>query len=719
MSEPRERLFPSGIVAEWLIIFLLSIGLLLPSYTIRPTMVLANESRGGHDSIAADSLSNVWYLAEGYTGGDFDEWILIQNPNPTGAQITAVFMLPNRPSVTRQYLLRPNSRFSIHVDEIVPHGSVSTKIESDQPVIAERAMYFNLRGKDGGHNSLGVTAPSTTWYLAEGYTGGDFDQWVLIQNPSSSSANIRATFMKRAGGVVQKTYVVSGSSRFTIHVDEILPDDEVSVKIESTNGVGVIVERSMYFNHRGKKGGHNSIGVTDPSTKWYLAEGYTGDGFDEWILIQNPNATQADVIVTYNIKEGDPVYSTCSIPAFSRYSIHVDEVPFLDSAEVSTQLESNQPIVAERAMYFEYENKIGGHCSLGATSLSNCWYLAEGYTGGGFDEWVLIQNPNSAAVDVMLTYFVRDGAPVYSTHTIPASSRYSIHVDELPYLGSAEVSVKIDADKPVAVERATYFVYQTTSLFDVAHALDTIWFLSTAIGPRKAGTDCENQAGNYIKSQFEEMGYEVSTQSFVLTNGAASRNVIVTKPGTSSDHLVIGAHYDSKANSPGANDNASGVGVLLELARALKGIEIKPTVEFVAFGAEEIIDSHLDHHHFGSRHYVHTLSDAQKNQIMGMISLDMVGVGPSAHIGCMELQPKVVVDNLIIAASNVNQPVSYFKTKPWSDHEAFERAGIPVAWIEWKDDPNYHSSYDTFDKISESNIEATGKTVLEYILNQD
>ncbi len=85
----------------------------------------------------------------------------------------------------------------------------------------------------------------------------------------------------------------------------------------------------------------------------------------------------------------------------------------------------------------------------------------------------------------------------------------------------------------------------------------------------------------------------------------------------------------------------------------------------------------------------------------------------------MEIQSKVVADGLILAASNVNYQASYFKTNAWSDHEAFERAGVSTAWIEWKDDPNYHSPNDTFDKISATDIESTGKTVLEYILSQD
>ncbi len=68
--------------------------------------------------------------------------------------------------------------------------------------------------------------------------------------------------------------------------------------------------------------------------------------------------------------------------------------------------------------------------------------------------------------------------------------------------------------------------------------------------------------------------------------------------------IVIGAHIDTVAVSPGGNDNASGVAVVLELARDLRDADIVATVQFVVFGAEEMTDSNADHHHYGSRQFV-------------------------------------------------------------------------------------------------------------------
>ncbi len=318
---------------------------------------------GGHNSIGSTSPSTTWYLAEGYTGGSFDEYVLIQNPNQVAANATVTFMLPGGATKVANYKINPNGRFTIHVDEIVPDSSVSTKIQSDQPVVAERSMYFDNQGKKDGHDSIGVTAPSNDWYLAEGYTGGDFDTWVLIQNPNPAPTNVNVTFMLPDGSTKLYSRTLPANSRHTIHVDEILPDASVSTTIHSTDQP-VIAERAMYFNYQGRDGGHDSIGVTSPANTWYLAEGYTGSGFDEYVLIQNPGPNWANPTVTFLLPNGSTKSQSYSLPPNSRHTIHVDQI--VPDSSVSTKIYSDgQPVIAERAMYFDYNGNRGGHASIG------------------------------------------------------------------------------------------------------------------------------------------------------------------------------------------------------------------------------------------------------------------------------------------------------------------------------------------------------------------
>lgn len=94
-------------------------------------------------------------------------------------------------------------------------------------------------------------------------------------------------------------------------------------------------------------------------------------------------------------------------------------------------------------------------------------------------------------------------------------------------------------------------------------------------------------AANYIARTFTELGYQVSRQKFTV-RGEEFENIIADFPEAAADAPVIllGAHYDSHRN-PGADDNASGVAALLELARLLRDQPFRARVTFVAFANEE------------------------------------------------------------------------------------------------------------------------------------
>ncbi|NPV60688.1 MAG: hypothetical protein HPY75_13655 [Actinobacteria bacterium] len=296
--------------------------------------------------------------------------------------------------------------------------------------MAERAVYFNYNGKEGGHDSIGVTEPANTWYLAEGYTGGDFDTWVLVQNPGSEDARVTLSFQLPPGkSAPDKEIVLPAGTRQSIHLDELegLSDTDVSTKV--TSDKPVVAERAVYFNYNGKEGGHDSIGVTEPANTWYLAEGYTGGDFDTWVLVQNPGSEDARVTLSFQLPPGKSAPDKeIVLPAGTRQSIHLDELEGLSDTDVSTKVTSDKPVVAERAVYFNYNGKEGGHDSIGVTEPANTWYLAEGYTGGDFDTWVLVQNPGSEDARVTLSFQLPPGKSAPDKEIVlPAGTRQSIH----------------------------------------------------------------------------------------------------------------------------------------------------------------------------------------------------------------------------------------------------------------------------------------------------
>jgi len=414
-------------------------------------------SRLGFPSTLFDILSS-----------NFDEYILVYNPNDKPAIVTFTFMQPDGNNSNEIVEVGPNSRFSLKVNDYVQFSEVSTRVVADEPIVAERAMYFNYHGTNDGSASVGLPQPAQRWYFAEGYTAESFDTFILIENPNDEIAQVKCTFMLPGGKTIEQSASVGACSRTTIAVDQIpgLSSTEVSTLVESTNGVGIVADRSVYFDRSGIGGGHCAQGVQAPSSEWYLAEGYTGGKFDTYILVQNPSEEKASVEATFMKEGGENIKKSYNIPAHSRFTIWCDAIQGLEDAQFSTRLVSKNGvgIIAERAMYFDYRGRKGGSDSPGVTSPALDWYLAEGYTADDFDTWVLIQNPDSKTADIQVVFAKPDGTKVERTYKVPSHSRFTISVDSIPTLEATEVSTRVSSKNgvKVIVERAMYFDYHAS-----------------------------------------------------------------------------------------------------------------------------------------------------------------------------------------------------------------------------------------------------------------
>jgi hypothetical protein len=393
-----------------------------------------------------------WYLAEGSTAGGMETWVLVQNPNDSEAEVELTYITPAGAIPGPREKIPANSRKTYEVAKTVPDTwEVSTKVTSDKEVIAERAMYGN--GRTWGTDSIGVTAPATTWYLAEGSTAGGMETWVLVQNPNDKEADVSLTYMTPSGARPGPREKIPANSRKTYEVAKTVPDTwEVSTKVTSENGVGVTAERAMYGN--GRTWAHDSVGTATISKNWYLAEGSTAGGMETWVLVQNPNDSEAEVELTYITPAGAIPGPREKIPANSRKTYEVAKtVP--DTWEVSTKVTSDKEVIAERAMYGN--GRTWGTDSIGVTAPATTWYLAEGSTAGGMETWVLVQNPNDKEADVSLTYMTPSGARPGPREKIPANSRKTYEVAKtVP--DTWEVSTKVTSENGVGVtaERAMY-----------------------------------------------------------------------------------------------------------------------------------------------------------------------------------------------------------------------------------------------------------------------
>ena len=239
--------------------------------------------------------------------------------------------------------------------------------------------------------------------------------------------------------------------------------------------------------------------------------------------------------------------------------------------------------------------------------------------------------------------------------------------------------------------------------------------LTEEVGPRESATQEELEAAAFLIRRFTEFGYSPEVQTFGLWVGASvrkTRNIILELPGRGEGVVILGAHYDTVPDSVGANDNASGVSVLLALAERLarppwsnQMASIFPfSLRFIAFGSEE---TGLD----GSRHYVDRLTDEELDDIRVMINLDSVGSGTSLRGQGDRWLTKHVSE----AADREGILFRRRTSGGYSDNFSFRYAWLSTIFFSGNDKSRINSPDDTIEFINPALLGDTAVLVLDLL----
>jgi uncharacterized repeat protein (TIGR03803 family) len=424
------------------------------------------------------------YFAEGATGPFFRTRLDLANPGVGGAAVLLRFLTDTGARISRAVVIPPGSHASIDPATIagLAHATFSTVVEADVPIAVDRTMSW-AASSYGTHIETGVTAPATTWYLAEGSTSGPFALFYLLQNPQASAVTATVRYLRPFGlPPIEKTYTLLPESRTTIVVDgegAELASTDVSAVITASSPI--VAERAMYYSQPGQPfaAGHESAGVTAPALEWFLAEGATGAFFDLFVLIANPNPTAAVIEVEYLLVGGGSLTKTYTIAASSRSTIWVDDEelpagsgtkPLANAALSMTVRSTNSvPIVVERTMWWPgpalttnywYES----HNSPGATTTATRWLVAGADIGGAdsAQTYLLIANPGATAARARLSVLTKDGMFASGADMmLPPKSRTSVPFTNPISLGaSAVVGILVESvgttPVPIVVEHANY-----------------------------------------------------------------------------------------------------------------------------------------------------------------------------------------------------------------------------------------------------------------------
>jgi hypothetical protein len=266
--------------------------------------------------------------------------------------------------------------------------------------------------------------------------------------------------------------------------------------------------------------------------------------------------------------------------------------------------------------------------------------------------------------------------------------------------------------------------------FDARRAVRDIERLAEDIGPREATSRNFAEAADLVAGRFADLGYDVRRTRVRVPAGSSwgvpvrrgtSQNVIAEPPGfdAEEDHVVIGAHLDTVAVAPGAEDNASGVAVLLELARLVRRQPPGLPVQLIAFGAEEPRGQGDALHHFGSQQLVAGLSRAERRSIVAMVSLDRVGVR-AGYVPVCRAGPRGTALRADLRASGRRAQVTTRGCQNTSsDHWSYEKVGVPAARIGSVPYAGYHTRGDLVSVIDRRQVDRVGQLIWTWLSGLD
>lgn len=403
-------------------------------------------------------------------GGSLQEWsssgqfsyftsVIVQNPNDVAAVVQVTYATPCDPTTPDYQAMVPaGGRSEINVSETVSNPAIgSAVVTSDVPVVA---VQNTLWSNDGGGpqwsaNDGGVRAPALTWYLAEGSTYGGYQTYITVMNPNTEPAQVAINYTVPGWSEAGPRLMLLPVSQQRVNVADTLTDWS-SIGAIVTSDIPVVAQMSVYRN--GGNSSTSTMGVNEPSTMWYLAEGNTGEwsGFETWITVMNPADTKAEVSVSY-IADGQTHNGpNLSIAAMTQETFNAAD-SFPDEPGFTAVIMSDNPVVAVQSMIWN-EGR-GYDSTMGVTAPSKQWYFPQAYASPQYSSWITVQNVGSESANVSVSYATDEGKHDGPGLVLDPFASDSISLpDPLDAGGGTySFSVTVTSDQPIVALQGTYW----------------------------------------------------------------------------------------------------------------------------------------------------------------------------------------------------------------------------------------------------------------------
>ena len=272
-----------------------------------------------------------------------------------------------------------------------------------------------------------------------------------------------------------------------------------------------------------------------------------------------------------------------------------------------------------------------------------------------------------------------------------------------------------------------FLIYKSTnkpssSIFNAQRAYQDV-LVQTGFGPRLPNTEAHEKTVDYIQEQLTAAGWQVELQN--SENLGHPMTNIIARRGTGAQWVILGAHYDSRLLAdhdpdpmlqsqpvPGANDGASGVAVLLELARILPR-QLNQEVWLVFFDLED--QGRIEGYDWilGSQFFVDQLNEKPD----AVIVIDMIG-DEDLQIYKEKSSTQTLVNEIWQVAKDLAYEEIFSDEEKYSildDHTPFLNAGIQAIDIIDFDYPYWHTTADTADKVSAESLEIIGNLLFAWL----
>jgi uncharacterized repeat protein (TIGR01451 family) len=346
-------------------------------------------------------------------------------------------------------------------------------------------------------------------FFAEGAANAFFGTMFSLVNPSAThDAMVTLGLMRDTGEMTSTPIQLRAMRRHDAVAREMLGtwSGSFSTLIESDQPIAS--HRLMWWDESGY-GTTLEAAAAAPSTRWLFAEGAT-HGFNLFYLLQNQDMTQpAEVTIRYLLPSGVPVVKPYTVAPHTRRTIYVNEIPELAGTDVSAEILSTLPIVAERAMYRDTAGQLmaAGHVGRGASAPATTWLFAEGATGDFLNMFLLLANPGAVAASVEIRYLLPDGTVITKPYTVGPNARRTVDVaNEDTRLAATSVGMTVTSTQPIVAERAMWWPgWKFAPDWYEAHVV---------LGATEAGTKWALATG--------ASGGALSEQTFVLVANQAS-----------------------------------------------------------------------------------------------------------------------------------------------------------------------------------------------------